>query len=73
MTKKKNKKVLVISSMEIWEMHKPKYDAYVCGHGAHGSKGYNRRKVKEQFRREEWQLTLVNCDPARRVEILWRA
>ena len=54
MTKKKNKKVLVISSMEIWEMRKPKYDAYVCGHGAHGSKGYNRRKVKEQFRCEEW-------------------
>lgn len=54
MTKKKNKKVLVISSMEIWEMRKPKYDAYVCGHGAHGFKGYNRRKVKEQFKREEW-------------------
>lgn len=54
MAKKKNKKVLVISSMEIWEMRKPKYDAYVCGHGVHGSKGYNRRKVKEQFKREEW-------------------
>lgn len=54
MTKKKNKRILVISSMEIWEMRKPKYDAYVCGHGAHGSKGYNRRKVKEQFKREEW-------------------
>lgn len=54
MAKKKTKKVIVISAMEIWEMRKPKYDAYVCGHGAHGSKKYNRRKVKEQFRREEW-------------------
>ena len=70
MTKKKNKKVLVISSMEIWEMRKPKYDAYVCGHGAHGSKGYNRRKIKEQFKCEEWQLILVNSDPAQRVKIL---
>lgn len=54
MSKKKNQKVLIISSMEIWEMRKPRYDGFACGHGAHGSKKYNRRKVKEQFRREEW-------------------
>ena len=54
MSKKKNQKVLIISSMEIWEMRKPRYDGFACGHGAHGNKGYNRRKVKEQFRREEW-------------------
>lgn len=54
MTKKKTKKVMVISAMEIWEMRKPKYDAYVCGHGAHGSKKYNRRKVEREFRKEMW-------------------
>ena len=54
MSKHKTKKVIVISAMEIWEMRKPKYDGYVCGHGAHGSKKYNRRKVEREFRREEW-------------------
>jgi len=54
MSKHKNQKVLIISSMEIWEMRKPRYDGFMCGHGAHGNKGYNRRKAKEQFRREEW-------------------
>ena len=55
MAKKKNmQKVMVISAMEIWEMRKPHYNAYACGHGAHGHKGYNRQKEKEQFRREEW-------------------
>ena len=54
MSKKKTRKVMVISAMEVWEMRKPRYDAYACGHGAHGHKGYNRRKVKEQFRKEEW-------------------
>ena len=54
MAKKKTQKVMVISAMEIWEMRKPRYDGFACGHGAHGHKGYDRRKVKEQFRREEW-------------------
>lgn len=53
---KKNKvqKVAIISAIEIFEMRKPQYNGFACGHGAHGNKGYNRRKVKEQFRREEW-------------------
>lgn len=51
---KKNQKVLVISAMEIWKMRKPKYDAYACGHGMHGSKKYNRRKVERQFKKEIW-------------------
>ena len=59
MAKKKNmQKVMVISAMEIWEMRKPHYNAYACGHGAHGHKGYNRQKEKEQFRREEWQCII---------------
>ena len=51
---KKKKQVLVISAMEIWQMRKPKYDAYACGHGTHGSRKYNRRKVERQFRKEVW-------------------
>jgi len=50
----KKKQVLIISSMEIWKMRKPKYNAYTCGHGAHGSKKYNRRKVEREFRKEIW-------------------
>ena len=52
--KKKIQKVAVISAIEIFEMRKPLYNGYACGHGAHGNKNYNRCKVKEQFRREEW-------------------
>lgn len=48
--KKKTQKVMVISAMEIWEMRKPKYDAYTCGYGAHSSKKYNRRKENKRFR-----------------------
>ena len=49
---KKKQTIIVISAMEIWEMRKPKYNAYACGHGAHGSKKYNRRKVEREFRRD---------------------
>lgn len=70
--KKKVQKIATISAIEIFEMQKPRYNAYMCGHGAHGHKGYNRNKMKEQFRREEWQLTKVNSLPAASVEILWR-
>lgn len=48
----KKKQVLTISAAEIWEMRKPKYDAFVCGHGAHGDKKYNRRKVEREFRKD---------------------
>lgn len=52
MAKKKAQKVITISAMEIWEMRKPRYDGYMCGHGAHGNKGYNRRKEKAKFLKE---------------------
>lgn len=52
--KKKTQKVGVITSEQLFDMQKPKFNAFACGHGAHGSKGYNRRKVKEQFKCEEW-------------------
>ena len=68
--KKRTQNTMTFSAMEIWEMRKPRYNAYMCGHGAHGHKGYNRQKEKEHFRKEEWQLTLVNSLPAAIVEIL---
>lgn len=52
--KKKTQKVGVITSEQLFDMQKPKFNAFVCGHGVHGSKGYDRRKVKRQFAREEW-------------------
>ena len=54
MSKKKTQKTMVISSMEIWEMRKPRYDGFTCGHGAHGDKKYNRRKVQRDFDRYGW-------------------
>lgn len=68
--KKKTQKVGVITSEQLFDMQKPKFNAFACGHGAHGSKGYDRRKVKRQFAREEWQLTLVNSMPAAIMKIL---
>lgn len=42
-----------ISAMEIWQMRKPKFDGFACGHGAHANrKRYNRRAAKEQLRKE---------------------
>lgn len=50
--KKKNTSVLRISSVENTLRQMPHYNAYQGGYGAHGSKKYNRRKNKEQFRKE---------------------
>lgn len=50
--KKKTQKVGVITSEQLFDMQKPKFNAFACGHGAHGSKGYNRRKEKRNFQRK---------------------
>ena len=43
----------VISAMEIWQMRKPRYNGFACGHGAFANrKKYNRRAAKEQLRKE---------------------
>ena len=52
--KKKNIHVATITAIEIFEMRKPLHNGWVCGHGAHGSKKYNRRKVEREFRKEMW-------------------
>lgn len=52
--KKKAQKIGVITSQQIFDMQKPQFNGWACGHGAHGHKGYNRRAVKRQFAREEW-------------------
>lgn len=43
-------KPMVIDSMTIWAMRKPKYNGYICGHGTHGQTKY-RRQSKADLRR----------------------
>ena len=52
--KNKTQHVATITSLEIFDMCKPQFNGYVCGHGAHGSKKYNRRKVQRDFNRYGW-------------------
>lgn len=52
--KKKTIHVATITSVEIFDMHKPQFNGYACGHGAHGDKKYNRRKVQRNFDRYGW-------------------
>lgn len=48
MSKRKNKipksSAMVIDSMTIWNMQKPKHDGWVCGHGIHGKNKYSRKE-----------------------------
>ncbi len=49
---RKNNRI-TIDSMTVWKAHKPKYNGFACGYGAHESKrGYNRAKEKREFLRE---------------------
>ena len=50
--KKKTQKVGVITSQQIFDAQKPQWNGWACGHGAHGDRKYNRRKVQRDFRRE---------------------
>ena len=52
--KKKVQHVATITAVEIFEMRKPLHDGWACGHGAHGDKKYNRRKVQRDFKRYGW-------------------
>lgn len=51
---KKNKtiKVATITAIDIFNMQKTQYNGFGVGHGAHGHKGYDRRKEKKNFQRE---------------------
>lgn len=52
--KKRKMKALKITSEQIFNAEKPRWNGYGCGHGVHGDTKYNRRKEKQKFRREEW-------------------
>lgn len=38
----------VIPADKVWQAHKPKYNGFACGHGAHRNKKAYRRKPKHQ-------------------------
>ena len=46
---------LVVDARTVWQVKKPRYNGYTCGHGPHGSAKYNRAKVKSAWRRENEQ------------------
>lgn len=49
MSKKKAKRK--ITSEEMFDFHKPKYNAWMQGYGAHGDLKYNRAKAKRDAKR----------------------
>lgn len=46
----KKLKPMIIDAMDIWEMRKPRYDGFVCGHGPHSTTKY-RRQSKADLKR----------------------
>lgn len=55
MSKKKNQKgtIKIMSAEEAWQVQKPRYNAWQCGHGKHKSKLDYDRKDKS-WKNEEW-------------------
>lgn len=45
------KKVYKITAEQMFDFHKPKWNGFTCGHGAHGDKKYNRNKAKRNFKK----------------------
>ena len=43
---------LVISSEQVWQAQKPRYNGFACGHGPQGDAKYNRAKSKRAWRKE---------------------
>ncbi len=60
MSKKRNRKKLPAASGAVWRQSaeeatlatKPLYNGFVCGHGAHGSKKYQRSKAKQAWQKQ---------------------
>ena len=60
MSKKRNRKKLPTATGVVWRQSaeeatlasKPLYNGFACGHGAHGSKKYQRSKVKQAWRKQ---------------------
>lgn len=48
----KKAKEYKITSSQIFDAQKPKYNGFAGGYGAHGDSKYNRNKEKREFRRE---------------------
>lgn len=47
------KKKLVIPAEQVWQVQKPRYNAWQTGHGVHQSKKkYNRQRAKAALRKE---------------------
>ena len=46
-------KIGKITSKDIFNREKPRFNGYACGHGPHGDKKYNRNKVKRD--RDKYQ------------------
>jgi len=44
MSKKKNHRSITIDPKIIWNAHKPRYNAYQIGYGAHSKNKYSRKK-----------------------------
>lgn len=66
MTRKNKKKetVHVLSAEEAWQIKKPRYNAWQCGHGKHKSKKDYDRNDKS-WKDEEWQLIWLGVFNAR--------
>ena len=52
--KKKQETIHVMSAEEAWQVKKPRYNAWQCGHGKHKSKKYYDRNDKS-WMDEEWE------------------
>ena len=50
MSKKKDNVVYHLSKEEATMLKKPKFNAFQCGHGAHGDKKYSRLKAKKELK-----------------------
>ncbi len=60
MSKKRNRKKPCAGNGAVWHQSaeeatlatKPLYNGFACGHGAHGSKKYQRCKAKQSWRKQ---------------------
>lgn len=48
----KKRKVATISNSQLFQVEKPRFNAYQCGSGSHGDTKYNRTKAKRSARKE---------------------
>lgn len=56
----KSNRFTVMSSLEATHAKMPRYDAYACGHGPHGRRGYDRNAEKRRFAKEVGRTGLLS-------------